>query len=437
MSNDPLALSDIFPGLPKKADYETVYAAVMATERGRQFLTEFANRNRQADTAMLVGAIARVEAAIRGDPPPQAPDGLAGDLVEIVAAIDRIAVEIAADAAPASGVSAALERIQDIAFVLHERPVEATLCDALDAAARDISDAVALPDSAAERARGAAELLRALAKRVSQMIAPSAAGRGAAPPAAEIAAAGSTEAKPKAATEDTAAPEDAIDRSAPSRAGRFDLDVEDDATARRGGDFADAVPLVAPSTEYSDNKPATEDVAHESASSEMFSSDDILNLALANGLQSRADSSGADVPSEEAASAESASERRHSGGLLPSQNYATASVESSDEDPGDLFEPMPMPSPLADPTAEATVPTVQRGAAPDAEAPTARRALGEAALEQTFTAEAAEEPRAEPRAMPPRPAGASTARAVPRPAASDPLAAVRALSEEELIALFS
>jgi hypothetical protein len=66
MPNEPLALLDILSGLPDEADYETVYAAVMASERGRRFLTEYANRNRQADTQMLVGAIARVEAAIRG-----------------------------------------------------------------------------------------------------------------------------------------------------------------------------------------------------------------------------------------------------------------------------------------------------------------------------------------------------------------------------------
>ena len=37
-----------------------------ATERGRWFLTEYANRNRGADTDQVVAAIARIEAAICG-----------------------------------------------------------------------------------------------------------------------------------------------------------------------------------------------------------------------------------------------------------------------------------------------------------------------------------------------------------------------------------
>jgi len=43
----------------------------------------------------------------------------------------------------------------------------------------------------------------------------------------------------------------------------------------------------------------------------------------------------------------------------------------------------------------------------------------------------------EPPAEPPRPVPPPPARAIPRPPGSDPLAAVRDLSEEELIALFS
>jgi hypothetical protein len=37
MPNDPLAL--ILAGLPDEADYDAVYAAHMATEHGRRFLT--------------------------------------------------------------------------------------------------------------------------------------------------------------------------------------------------------------------------------------------------------------------------------------------------------------------------------------------------------------------------------------------------------------
>lgn len=48
------------PSLPEE-DYEAIEAAVMETARGRWFLMEFARRNRNADTRVLLEAIARLE----------------------------------------------------------------------------------------------------------------------------------------------------------------------------------------------------------------------------------------------------------------------------------------------------------------------------------------------------------------------------------------
>jgi len=125
MSNDPLVQSSIVADLSQDAEYDAVYAAVTATERGRWFLTEYANRNRHADTDMVVGAIARMEAAIRGDPVGIKPPG----------GLD---------------LSAAAERIADIAFALRERSADADLCDALDAAVRELCIARASPASVHE-----------------------------------------------------------------------------------------------------------------------------------------------------------------------------------------------------------------------------------------------------------------------------------------------
>src|SRR5580704_3074331 len=152
MPHEPLAPLDLLVGLPDEADYETVYAVVMATERGRRFLADYAARNRNADTNMLVGAIERVEAAIRGEPSAQSSAGLK----EIAVAIERIDAVLAA--VKASNIHSAVEQIQDIAFVLHERPVEQSLCDALDGAIREIADALVRPDGAAETLRKTAEL---------------------------------------------------------------------------------------------------------------------------------------------------------------------------------------------------------------------------------------------------------------------------------------
>ena len=77
MSNDPLASPALPAGPPHETEYDAVYATVTATERGRWFLTEYANRNRRADTDLVMAAIARIEAAICGD----APQASAADLV--------------------------------------------------------------------------------------------------------------------------------------------------------------------------------------------------------------------------------------------------------------------------------------------------------------------------------------------------------------------
>src|SRR6202166_3062307 len=189
MPNDPLALPQILAELPDEAGYDAVHAALMATERGRRFLTEYADRNRHADTTAIVGAIARIEATLRGDGPLHA--DAAGDLMEIAAAVDRIEAAIASSTTPAPDVSAAIERLLDIAFMLHERPVEATLCDGLDAAIREISQANMRSESTAAGVREAAELVGALAGRVREMMALSIAVRGTHQPAEENVAAAS------------------------------------------------------------------------------------------------------------------------------------------------------------------------------------------------------------------------------------------------------
>ena len=133
-ANGPLALLGIGAEPPQEAEYEAVYAAVSATERGRWFLTEFASRNRHADTGPLVAALARVEAAVAG-------------------ADARSDQSVAT-----SNIAAAAEGIADIAFGLRERGADRAMCDALDAAVRQIS--VASGDGANGREDGSSTTLR-------------------------------------------------------------------------------------------------------------------------------------------------------------------------------------------------------------------------------------------------------------------------------------
>ncbi len=448
MSNEPLALPDILTGLPDEADYETVYAAVMASERGRRFLTEYANRNRQADTHMLVGAIARVEAAIRGEPLPQAPAASVGHLEEIAATIACIEAEIAAGKPPPYDVFAALECIQDIAFILHERPVEPTLCDRLDAAVRMISDALAQSDGGAESGQTATDLLHALASRVRDMIAAGSAdiatARNAAEAALRPASPAESEADNDASLHEAVAAlaaslpalaeatEPAFDpQGQPADAGSTPPETAAmDDIPERSDSAAPALPTslqqeVQPETIHADfgealpiNELAVENAASKQAAMEAPASAAILDQALSVEHFTHAELSSAAAPESETPSEPASTAESQSEGLLPSQNYSADAVVSPEEDPGDLFDPLPAPSLVTETAVEAVAPPPVPPR--DAPAPTA-----------------AELPPAEVPAELPHAAAPSSPRTVPRPAASDPLAAVRALSEEELIALFS
>ncbi|WP_048709916.1 hypothetical protein [Microvirga massiliensis] len=69
-------------------DYEAIEAAVMETERGRWFLREYARRNRNADTEVLLKAITHLEQVILGQ-------GLAHDRDRLKATLREMAREIA------------------------------------------------------------------------------------------------------------------------------------------------------------------------------------------------------------------------------------------------------------------------------------------------------------------------------------------------------
>ena len=66
MADEAFALSPISAraALPSEGDYEAISQAFMETSRGRWFLGEYAKRNRNADTSMVLDAVARIEEAI-------------------------------------------------------------------------------------------------------------------------------------------------------------------------------------------------------------------------------------------------------------------------------------------------------------------------------------------------------------------------------------
>jgi hypothetical protein len=63
MADEAFALSPISAraAQPREEDYEAISEAFMETSRGRWFLGEYARRNRNADTRMVLDAVARIE----------------------------------------------------------------------------------------------------------------------------------------------------------------------------------------------------------------------------------------------------------------------------------------------------------------------------------------------------------------------------------------
>src|SRR3979411_1443176 len=72
MADEAFALSPISAraAQPSEEDYEAIRQAFMETSRGRWFLGEYAKRNRNADTSMVLDAVARIEETLAAQQPP-------------------------------------------------------------------------------------------------------------------------------------------------------------------------------------------------------------------------------------------------------------------------------------------------------------------------------------------------------------------------------
>src|SRR5436190_8373361 len=106
MADEAFALSPISARatLPREEDYEAIRDAFMETSRGRWFLGEYAKRNRNADTRMVLDAVARVEETLAAQKQPAPESGLQEALHAI-----RSALEEARSAASTALENSALE----------------------------------------------------------------------------------------------------------------------------------------------------------------------------------------------------------------------------------------------------------------------------------------------------------------------------------------
>jgi hypothetical protein len=151
MADEAFALSPISARavLPTEQDYEAISQAFMETSRGRWFLGEYAKRNRNADTRMVLEAVGRIEQTIAAQKQPGPESGLSDALTSIRLAVEQAqaaaatALESSALADNLAPVHKAARIIKEISWRWREIGADSRICDLLDSQVSAIESACA------------------------------------------------------------------------------------------------------------------------------------------------------------------------------------------------------------------------------------------------------------------------------------------------------
>ena len=151
MADDTFALSPISAraAQPSEADYDAIQEAFMETSRGRWFLGEYAKRNRNADTRMVLDAVARIEDTLAASKKP-----VRDPLLDQALAALRAALTQARETAQTAVTDLAIEQnlapvrkgarvIREIAWRLREIGADGRICDLIDSQVGAIETAAA------------------------------------------------------------------------------------------------------------------------------------------------------------------------------------------------------------------------------------------------------------------------------------------------------
>jgi chemotaxis protein CheZ len=205
MSEEPYAISKVAPAPAAQSDYDAICAALMDTGRGRWFLEEYARRNRSADTQNLLAAIQRIETVVCAERDKQVQHSFRTDLLEMAKAITRTRAEVGAirsdaparpesvqpesqaspPASQARGVFAAAERIRDVAWAMRGHGFDPSTCGQIEELAASILSASSLRDPGDRRASKLSEVLQYLEHRIDALLESSADAAAAPKPLAE------------------------------------------------------------------------------------------------------------------------------------------------------------------------------------------------------------------------------------------------------------
>src|SRR5580700_1722199 len=140
MADEAFALSPISAraAQPSEQDYEAISEAFMETSRGRWFLGEYAKRNRNADTRMVLDAVERIEQTIVAQGQSAAESGLTEALSAIRHAVNEaeaaaaVAVENLAADENLAPIRKGARIIREISWRWREIGADGRICDLLD-----------------------------------------------------------------------------------------------------------------------------------------------------------------------------------------------------------------------------------------------------------------------------------------------------------------
>jgi hypothetical protein len=142
MADEAFALSPISARAtqPSEADYDAIREAFMETSRGRWFLGEYAKRNRNADTSMVLDAVARIEDALAAQRQQQLPPdhGLKDALAALGSTVDQARASVSAtlDGLRLEDNLAPIRKgariVKEISWRWREIGADGRICDLLD-----------------------------------------------------------------------------------------------------------------------------------------------------------------------------------------------------------------------------------------------------------------------------------------------------------------
>jgi hypothetical protein len=140
MADEAFALSPISAraAQPSEADYDAIQEAFMETSRGRWFLGEYAKRNRNTDTTMVLDAVARIEETLAASRQPvrdplldQALQSLRSALTQAREVADTAVADLALEQNLAP-VRKGVRIIREISWRWREIGGDGRICDLID-----------------------------------------------------------------------------------------------------------------------------------------------------------------------------------------------------------------------------------------------------------------------------------------------------------------